>query len=261
MMHKVQAAGRPVIAISGRRTTALYDGRLEQIDGSNAAYSRAVLAAGGLPIILPYGVDVTVADNLLASFHALLLAGGEDVMGACPSQSQDRSDHEDPVRDLTDRALLSAARSHGMPILGVCRGMQLLADASHGTLSRVNGHAPEPGASAYLHEIEIESGSRLEALLGTKVGEVMSLHTFAVSDSGLLRVVARSRNDGVVEAIMGTDPLRFELGVQWHPELDHGPFGAPIIRLLVEAATQYLAATGDIGPTLQLVGNDFNSFE
>lgn len=254
MIHQTEVAERPIIALSSRRVIAEYDGRGEQVDGSNAAYSRAVLAAGGVPLILPYGVDVTVADRLLAGAHALLLTGGEDVIGACPAQAADRGEHEDPVRDLTDRALLSAARSQGMPILGVCRGMQLLADASHGTLARVEGHAPDPGAVAYSHEVEVESGSRLEALLGPMLGDVLSLHTFAVADPGLLRVVARCRADGVIEAIMGTDPERFELGVQWHPELDRGPFGASIIRLLVDAAGDYLAGAKNPGLRLQLAG-------
>jgi len=254
VIHQTEVAERPIIALSSRRVIAEYDGRCEQVDGSNAAYSRAVLAAGGVPFILPYGVDVTVADRLLAGAHALLLTGGEDVIGACPAQSADRGEHEDPVRDLTDRALLCAARSQGMPILGVCRGMQLLADASHGTLVRVEGHAPAPGSVASSHEVEVESGSRLEALLGSMLGDVLSLHTFAVADPGLLRVVARSRADGVIEAIMGTDPERFELGVQWHPELDRGPFGAPIIRLLVDAARDYLDRAERPALRLQLAG-------
>jgi len=248
------ASARPIIAISSRRVFAEYDGRRELVNGTNASYSRAILAAGGVPLILPYGVDVTVADRLLSAAHALVLTGGEDVVGACPAPFFDRREHEDPLRDLTDRAFLSAARSQGMPILGVCRGMQLLADASHGTLTRVEGHAPQPGAAAYSHEIELESGGMLEVFLGPTRGEVLSLHTFAVSDPGVLRVVARAGADGVTEAIMGTDPERFELGVQWHPELDSGPFGAPIIRLLVEAAESYLVRTERSTLGLQLVG-------
>lgn len=232
------AVARPVVAISSCRVSAHYDGRDEPIVGSNLAYTRAVLAAGGVPVLLPYGIDVTVADAVLSTAHALLLTGGDDVVGACPSDAVDRSAYEDPVRDLTDRALLAAARTRGMPVLGVCRGMQLLAVSSFGSLTRVDGHAPPPGVAAYRHEVVLEPEGRLAALLGPLVAAVTSLHSFAVGDAGLLRVVARAQ-DGTIEAVMSTDSDRFELGVQWHPELEDGPLGRPVLRLLVEAADAY----------------------
>ncbi len=229
---------RPIIAISSCRVSTRHDGRDEPILGSNAAYTRAVLAAGGAPVLLPYGIDVTVADTVLAAVDALLLTGGDDVVGACPTDDADRSAYEDPVRDLTDRALLDAARSRRMPVLGVCRGMQLLTVASFGTLGRVVGHAPAPGEDAEHHEVALDPDGRLARLLGPVVAPVTSLHSFAAVDPGLLRVVARAR-DGGIEAVMATDPERFELGVQWHPELETGPLGRPVLRLLVEAAVAY----------------------
>ena len=232
------AAARPVVAISSCRVSAHYDGRDEPIVGSNLAYTRAVLAAGGAPVLLPYGIDVTVADTVLSTAHALLLTGGDDVVGACPSDAVDRSDYEDPVRDLTDRALLAAARTRGMPVLGVCRGMQLLAVSSFGALMRVGGHAPPSGCDAFRHEVALEPEGRLARLLGPLVADVSSLHSFAIGDPGLLRVVARAQ-DGTIEAVMSTDSDRFELGVQWHPELEDGPLGRPVLRLLVEAAIAY----------------------
>jgi putative glutamine amidotransferase len=243
----VSAPARPIVAVSSCRVVTEYDGRREPIVGSNVAYTRAVLAAGGAPVLLPYGVDVTVADAVLSGAHALLLTGGDDVVGACPSDSADRRAYEDPVRDLTDRALLAAARSRGMPVLGVCRGMQLLAVASHGSLARVRDHVPPSGSDALRHEVLLEPDGPLAALLGVAVAEVSSLHRYAVADPGLLRVAGRAR-DGVIEAIVGTDPERFELGVQWHPELDAGPLGPPVVRLLVAAAARFATEAAAVPP-------------
>jgi putative glutamine amidotransferase len=241
----VSVESRPIVAISSARVHARYDGRDESIDGSNAAYSRAVLAAGGAPLLLPYGVDISIAETVLEVADALLLTGGDDVVGACPSDRVDRRAHEDPVRDVTDRALLRAARGRGMPILGVCRGMQLLAVMTHGAIARVNGHALASGQGGSEHEVVTEPSGGLEALLGPTVAPVPSLHSFVVSDPGLLHVVARSLPDGAVEAVMGSDPRRFELGVQWHPELATGPLGVPVIALLVAAATRYAAGSNE----------------
>lgn len=238
-MTRARAAiARPVVAISSCRVSAHYDGREEPIVGSNLAYTRAVLAAGGAPVLLPYGIDVTVADTVLSTAHALLLTGGDDVVGACPTDPVDRRAYEDPVRDLTDRALLAAARTRGMPVLGVCRGMQLLAVSSFGALTRIDGHAPPPGDDAHRHEVVLEPEGRLARLIGPLGADVSSLHSFAVSDPGLLRVVARAQ-DGTIEAVMSTDSDRFELGVQWHPELEDGPLGRPVVELLVDAAAAY----------------------
>lgn len=238
----MSADRRPVIAISSCRVQSHYDGREEQIHGSNAAYTRTVLAAGGVPVLLPYGIDVTVADAVLSATDALLLTGGDDVVGACPTDRGERNAYEDPVRDLTDRALLDAARSRGMPVLGVCRGMQLLALRSFGSLARIDGHAPEAGEAALRHDVALDPGGRLDQLLGPVAADVNSLHTFAVVDPGLLRVVARAP-DGGIEAVMASDADRFELGVQWHPELDIGPLGRPVVRLLVEAAAEHARRT------------------
>lgn len=244
--------GSPVVAISSCRVRTEYDGRREVIDGSNAAYTRAVLAAGGAPVLLPYGVDVTVADTVLAGAHALLLTGGDDIVGACPAHGADRGAYEDPVRDLTDRALLSAARRRRIPVLGVCRGMQMLVVCSHGSLARVHGHAPAPGGAEHHHEVVLESSDPVAAAVGVDTAKVTSLHSFAVADPGLLRVAARAR-DGVIEAVIGTDPDRLELGVQWHPELDLGPLGAPVVRMLVAAAARF--AEGSASGRVALVGS------
>ncbi len=243
----MNVGSRPIVAISSARVSAQYDGRDERIDGSNAAYSRAVLAAGGAPLLLPYGVDISIAETVLDVAHALLLTGGDDIAGACPSDRSDRHAHEDPARDLTDRALLRAARDRGMPVLGVCRGMQLLAVMTHGALARVSGHAPGPDQDASDHEVVTEPGAGLAELIGPTVATVPSLHSFIVSDPGLLRVVARSHPDGAIEAVMGSDPSRFELGVQWHPELAAGPLGVPVIELLVAAATRYAVGLTQLG--------------
>ena len=231
----------PVIALSSASVRARYDGRKERLVGTNVAYERAVARAGGIPVVLPFGVRGRRAVAVLARADALVLTGGDDVtdpaLGEPPGQG-------DPVRDASDAALLAAARAQGLPVLGVCRGVQLLAVRSGGALARVDGHAPPPGGPMGRHRVRLEAASWVAHRLGATVGVVPSLHRFAVADPGRLAVVARA-GDGTIEAI--ADPARFEVGVQWHPELSGGALGRPLWRALVEAAAGSAGAAGPAG--------------
>lgn len=222
----------PVVALSSAAVTAEYEGRDERFLGTNAAYERAVLRAGGLPVTLPFGVRGQRARWALERADALVLTGGDDVT-APPAEP--RPGHADPVRDASDAALLGAARDLGLPVLGVCRGLQLLTVRSGGTLRRVGGHAPPPGFGPRRHRVTLDEASWVVAEVGVSSGTVPSLHTFAVADPGRLDVVGRA-SDGVVEAVAARD--RWELGVQWHPELSRGALGAPVWRAFVAAAAR-----------------------
>ena len=212
------------------------------------AYADAVDAAGGAPLQLPIQRDAAAR---VAGIDALLLPGGDDFLPE--GRSAERYPPElpfDPVpaeQLAFDRALLAAALARGIPVLGICYGMQLLALEAGGAL---HYHLPRdlPDAGVHTlperdgrHAIAIDPESRLARIVGAAHAEVNSLHHQAVRDPGRgLRAVARG-SDGVVEALERdrgqTDAeSALVLGVQWHPEKLEGPAGASLFEELVETA-------------------------
>ncbi len=189
-------------------------------------YTRCVVAAGGLPVLLP-SVAPSLVPAYLADLDAVLLTGGLDVdpaeYGEPPHPKLGVVDQD---RDRFEIALAKEACTRGVPVLGICRGVQLLAVAFGGTLHQ---HVPDdvPGAmrhdqehvrvDAASHEVTVVSGTRLHAILGTTRLRVNSFHHQAVARVPDGFVATASTSDGVVEAM--EDPLRgFVVGVQWHPE-------------------------------------------
>lgn len=192
------------------------------IDGADRDYSRAVQAAGGAPVLLPTGSG-TEARTVMHRVDGLVLSGGGDVdprsYGAEPSPA---TGGVDPDRDAAEFAMLQAALERSIPVLGVCRGCQVVNVALGGTLHQ---HLPDLTSTEHLrreprdwisHTVAVEAGSRLQKVLGRDEIEVNSIHHQAVDRLARpLRAVACAP-DGVVEAI--EDPDRDLLAVQWHPE-------------------------------------------
>ncbi|GAA4163803.1 gamma-glutamyl-gamma-aminobutyrate hydrolase family protein [Phytohabitans flavus] len=188
------------------------------------SYVRAVEAAGGRAIVIPPDPE---SAEILRVLDGLVLAGGADIepsrYGAAPHPRTDSR----PQRDAGEFALVGA----DLPILGVCRGMQLLAVAYGGRLHQhlpdVVGHekhCPVPGEFGS-HGARFAPGSLVQRIMGGD-GEVNSYHHQGVADAGRLTVSAWA-DDGGIEAV--EDPARpFVLGVQWHPEVegDVRPFKA-----------------------------------
>ena len=160
----------------------------------------------------------------LAGLQGLLLSGGTDLnparYGATPHP---RNETPDDARDDLETGLLTEALAADLPVLAICRGMQLFNVAHGGTLIQhlensaahvVRGDDPALPA----HQILVEPGTRLAEILGEGVHAVNSRHHQAVGRVGAgLRVTARSTPDGVIEALERSD-RRFALAVQWHPE-------------------------------------------
>jgi putative glutamine amidotransferase len=209
-----------------------------------ASYVEAVLAAGGLPILLPHAQDAAAA--YLALLDGLVVTGGAfDVppelygeprrAGCGPTK---------PERTAFERDLLEAALAARLPVLGVCGGMQLLNVVRGGTLYQdlvadagLRGHEQAAPKDVPSHEALIAEGTHLAALVGAGAIAVNSTHHQAVKDPGQGVLVSARAPDGVVEAIELPD-LPFALGVQWHPEatVRHEPRHLALYRGLVQAA-------------------------
>ena len=217
----------PVIGIAGAGyVVARFWGELP-VRGVPTSYVDAVAAAGGRPVVLPPGHAV----DLVEVVDGLVLAGGDDI-GA------------DPARDAAETALLQAARDRGVPLLGVCRGLQLLTVADGGSLvadlglAHVRPHVEHPVTTA--------PGSLVADLLGG-TPTVSSLHHQSAERLGTGWRVSALAEDGVVEAAEWVDSEWPALGVQWHPELDGtGPalFGWLVDRAATSAAGRVRSCSG-----------------
>lgn len=181
-------------------------------------YVRMVTAAGGRAVLLP--PDDLDAD-VLQVLDGLVLAGGADIDPALYGERPAPLTDTRPDRDAGESVLLRAALDRDLPVLGVCRGMQLLAAAAGGRLHQhlpdVVGHEKHRAAPGVYgtHAVRFAPGSRIAALMGDDT-EVNSYHHQGVADPGSLTVTGWA-DDDVVEAL--EDPARrFLLGVQWHPE-------------------------------------------
>lgn len=233
----VTAAGnvRPLIGTTGRRV------RLGLIDGMDKRYghlfadafmsdfSERIARAGGVPVNLPYDAD---PESLCHWLSGVVITGGQDVHPACwggdPSVVRDVDPRSNPMvhdveRDAFEIALVRAALDRNIPVLGVCRGLQVLNVALGGTLIPHLG----PGSVEHLsasppltdgaddHKVMFEAGSIAERVFGASA-VTNSWHHQAVDRCGAGLVVTGRTADGVVEAVeLPGSPV---LGVQWHPE-------------------------------------------
>jgi putative glutamine amidotransferase len=185
------------------------------------AYVLAVRQAGGVPVILPdTGDDPAAIAGYLECLDGLLLPGGADI----PPAEYGESPHPtvevlDPKRFQFEKALGKAwIERTDKPLLGICLGSQWINVFHGGSLvqdipSEIGGNHRET-----THPVLLEPGTRLQRIFGETEFEVNSWHHQAVDGLGKnLRVAARAA-DGVIEATETTDPARFLIGVQWHPE-------------------------------------------
>lgn len=200
-----------------------------------SAYVSSVERAGGIPMIIPPAGDMTV---LLEAIDGLIISGGPDVSPEQYNQHPGPMTVEFyPNQDETEIGLISEALERDLPLLGVCRGMQILSVVHGGTLYQHlddtpghEGHGGYDGTSTD-HSVIVEQDSLLCSLMGESFS-VNSTHHQGVSDPGSLTISAVAGHDGLIEAVERRDK-KFCLGVQWHPE----QYGHDLLfSALVEAA-------------------------
>ena len=210
-------------------------------------YVEAVVAAGGLPVMLPI-LAPELAPVALRDLDGLLLSGGGDLdparYGATPHPDVYGVD---PARDAWELALVAAAHQ---PVLGICRGSQVLNVAAGGTLVQ---HLPDRTSIVHremdrkrelVHDVEVQAGSRLHGVLGGPHHRVNTLHHQAVDQVGDGLVAVAWAPDGTIEAVeaVGDRPI---LAVQWHPELliDHDVHAAIFSWLVASGDAHRVAAS------------------
>lgn len=217
-------------------------------------YVRAVEDAGGLAVGLPPASDVERVVAHASYLHGILIPGGNDVDPNLYGEDiTPENGPIEPVRDRFELPLVRWALEQGVPILGICRGMQVLNVAAGGTLyqdipsqtgTRLQHRQKAPRSYA-THGVNVAEGSMLARALGVTSCRVNTFHHQAVREVAPGFVASAHATDGLVEAIERPGHP-FALGVQWHPEAmqEEDPVQAALFARFVAAARAYMSGQG-----------------
>ena len=218
----------------------------------NRMYLDAIVRAGGAPVLLPLMPEQPdVMRTLYERLEGLLLPGGVDIEPSSFGEPR----HEllrktDPPRDAVELQLARWALEDDLPVLGVCRGLQIINVAAGGTLyqdvlaqrfgsQKHDFEPPEHTRDFLAHPVDLRDGSRLHALVGAPSATVNSMHHQGIQELGQGLTATAHAPDGLIEAIEGNG-AGFVLAVQWHPESlePHDDTSRALFREFVAAARQ-----------------------
>ncbi len=215
---------RPVIGVSCYGERAAWGAWDVDAVVLHRAYVEAIEASGGAVVVVPPVTDELSIDAVLDRLDGLVLAGGADINPAdYGHDAHETTDRPRLDRDSTERRLYRGARDRALPVLGICRGVQVMAvesgghlvqdlpAAGYGTL-----HRERPGTFTE-HGATFDVGSLVARVLDTTSATINSSHHQAVADAGSLTITGHAE-DGTVEVLEDPDAA-FVLGVQWHPEM------------------------------------------
>ncbi|MDW3217255.1 MAG: gamma-glutamyl-gamma-aminobutyrate hydrolase family protein [Acidimicrobiales bacterium] len=216
-------------------------------------YTESVRRAGGLPLLAVH-VEGDEIDELLDTADALLISGGQDMDPATYGQDNTSSWKVRRESDDFDLEITRRAVERDIPVLGICRGAQVVNVALGGDLAQ---EVQEEGSAAHptyremaptprlhRHDVDVVEGSRLAALYGDGPLAVNSLHHQAIGAVADRLVVTARSDDGVVEAVEGAPGSGLDLlAVQWHPEMLAGERGGELFADLVERARARVTMT------------------
>ena len=209
-------------------------------------YYRQIVAAGGIPVIIPPIADKDVIINTLNALDGIILTGGADYNPLWAGEEPSAGLHHiNAERDLAELLLTRLAYNRNIPMLGICRGIQTLAMALGGrviqdiasAVPNTIRHSQDADRSEPTHSVDIAEGSILYSIYGKNKIFVNSFHHQAVGECGDKFNIVATASDGVVEAIESNE-YKHILGVQWHPEC-MGTDGLPIFRWLVDSAADF----------------------
>ena len=211
---------QPIIGVAANeRRDAGDDMGHMAISYNPSGYIKAVQLVGGLPIMIPIG-DPMHAKRYISMIDKLVLAGGQNVAPEFYGEVETfQSSDYNRERDAFEIALINEAIKQNKPIVGVCRGMQLVNVVLGGSLNQqIQNHWQDKAMTQTSHDVLISKHSPLDLIYGRKA-HVNSFHRQSIKQlAPQLEVIAKSLDDHIIEALQSTDPnLRF-LGFQWHPD-------------------------------------------
>lgn len=185
----------------------------------NRKYLDVIVAAGGIPTVLSPIIDDKYMNEMVDSFDGFIFCGGGDIDPAY--YREEKSKHIKNIcftRDRFEERLFYSVYSCGKPVLGICRGMQIINVFLGGNLHQhIKGHMQKESRHIKTHEVLITDGTLLRSIIGDKAIRVNSFHHQAVKELANCLTVDAVSEDGYVEAFHH-DKHRFLLGLQWHPE-------------------------------------------
>ncbi|MHB9130576.1 MAG: gamma-glutamyl-gamma-aminobutyrate hydrolase family protein [Armatimonadota bacterium] len=251
---------RPRIGITTSTLERAPEGAIAVSSATHLAYAHSVYQAGGLPLLIPNLPETDDAEEVLSHLDGLILSGGGDI---APNY-WDEAPHEklglvDSVRDHFEMELVRAALERNLPMLGICRGLQVMAVATGGALWQdlpsqhpseiTHMQTPRPRAEAS-HLVSIQRNSLLAQILQPEETDgdtleifVNSFHHQAPKNCGRVFTVVAASPDGLIEGLVAPH-VRFAVGVQWHPEemAEADPVQARLFTALVNAAAVRMVA-------------------
>jgi putative glutamine amidotransferase len=234
---------QPIIGITTSQTNNTYS---QEIVTLSQAYVKAIIQAGGVPLLIPSLVANGGWKGLFSRLDGILFSGGGDIsLDHFKGEPHPSIEEVEPDRDLVELNMLQAAVSDGKPFLGICRGCQLLNVGMGGTLythiidqlpGALEHSYPADMRTALVHEVRIEEGTRIADVLGEPIVKVNSHHHQGLKDIPSSLRIAGYAPDGLVEAVeLPGHP--FGMAVQWHPEwLTDQPSTQSLFRKFVEKA-------------------------
>jgi putative glutamine amidotransferase len=251
---------KPIILVSSYREPSLRGGGLMR-DCIESSYANAVILAGGIPLVVSFGLSANDYSDLAFVASGLLLPGGGDIHPSLYGKEEDdTTDNVSEERDALEFSLVRCFLEKKKPIFGICRGAQVLNVAMGGNLYRdIASEVQNPIehwtkknislAEQYnrdIHTIEIQNGSALAGFFKMNEATVNSLHHQAVKSVGGEIRAGAIAPDGVIEEVESSDMgNRWLLGVQWHPEaiLDKHPENKTLFEGFIEAAKKSTIAS------------------
>ena len=206
-----------------------------------STYVSSIEAAGGVPLLIP---PSEFSESILNLINGLVIAGGPDINSEEYGQTPDSTASEYyPIQDKSEISLINGALDRDMPLLCICRGMQMLSIIHGGYLHQhldstpgYENHGSYDGKFSE-HKVIFKTDSKISSIMGEEI-IVNSTHHQGVANAGTLSVTGNAKQDGLIESVERLDK-KFCIGVQWHPERMSGVH-EDLYSELVKSAKKYI---------------------